>query len=338
MIAIHHRVGSFSEKWIQYCDSNKIQYKIVNCYSNNIISDLEGCNVLLWHWVHGDYKAVIFARQLIASLEMKGLRIFPNIKTCWHFDDKVGQKYLLESIGAPLVPSYVFYDKQKALDWAVSTTYPKVFKLRSGAGAMNVQMLHDVRDAKYIIKKMFSSGLKYYSGYLWKERLWHFKRDRDLRSFLNLSKGLGRVFIRTDEEKFLPKNVHYVYFQEFISGNNFDYRVMVLGGNRAFCFKRFVRDGDFRASGSGKSLFQKDDVPIDMLEISYSIAKKLALQSVAIDYVFQSGKPLIVEMSYAFGNKAFPIWPGYWDENLEWIEEAVAPEDIIIEQMLYCVQ
>lgn len=337
MIAIHHRSGSFSEKWIQYCNNNRIQYKIVDCYESDIVDNLEGCRALLWHWVHGDYKAIMFARQLIIALEKKGLCVFPNIKTCWHFDDKIGQKYLLESIDAPSVPSYVFYDKQRALNWAAHNTYPKVFKLRSGAGAMNVQMVHDAKEAESLIKKMFSSGLKYYRGYLWKERLWHFKRDKNIRSFLNLFKGFARIFIRTNEEKFLPKNVHYVYFQDFIPENAFDYRVMVLGGNRAFCFKRLVRDGDFRASGSGKTLFQKEGIPMDMLKISFDVVKKLELQSVAIDYIFQAGKPLIVEMSYAFGNKAFPVWPGYWNENLEWIEESTTPEYLMIEQLLRCV-
>ena len=34
------------------------------------------------------------------ALEHKGIKVFPDSKTCWHFDDKVGQKYLFEELKA----------------------------------------------------------------------------------------------------------------------------------------------------------------------------------------------------------------------------------------------
>jgi hypothetical protein len=57
------------------------------------------------------------AKQLILSLRKKKIITFPNIDTGWHYDDKIGQKYLLEAINAPIVPSYAFYSKSEALNW-----------------------------------------------------------------------------------------------------------------------------------------------------------------------------------------------------------------------------
>ena len=39
-IAIHHRPGSFSDRWIEYCEKEGIEYKIVNCYDNDIVAYL----------------------------------------------------------------------------------------------------------------------------------------------------------------------------------------------------------------------------------------------------------------------------------------------------------
>jgi len=117
-IALHSRPGSFSDKWINYCDQHNVPYKLVDCYNSDIIEQLQNCDGLMWHWVHNDYKAQLFARQLIYSLELMGKKVFPDSDTCWHYDDKVGQKYLLEAIDAPLVSSYVFYEKDQALEWA----------------------------------------------------------------------------------------------------------------------------------------------------------------------------------------------------------------------------
>ena len=70
-IAIHQRDDSYSEKWIEYCQTNNIPYKIVNCYENDIIDQLFDCNGLMWHWDLNDYKATLFAKQLMLSLEKK---------------------------------------------------------------------------------------------------------------------------------------------------------------------------------------------------------------------------------------------------------------------------
>lgn len=43
-IAIHHSKGSFSERWITYCQKKGIDYKIVNCYESDIINQLKDCD------------------------------------------------------------------------------------------------------------------------------------------------------------------------------------------------------------------------------------------------------------------------------------------------------
>ena len=37
MIATHHNKGSFSEKWIEYCEKNNLFYKLVDCFSSRFI-------------------------------------------------------------------------------------------------------------------------------------------------------------------------------------------------------------------------------------------------------------------------------------------------------------
>ena len=163
-IAIHKDMGSFSDRWIPYCEAENISYKIVNCYHSDIISHLHDCDGLMWHWTLVDYKSALFTRQLLQSLEKKGLSIYPDINSSWHYDDKLGQKYLLESIDAPLVKSYVFYTKREALDWLEKATFPKVFKLRGGAGSVNVSLVKNKRRAKFLINRAFKKTSAYLIG------------------------------------------------------------------------------------------------------------------------------------------------------------------------------
>ena len=90
-IAIHHRQGSFSERWINYCNSNNISYKLVNAYDSDIIQQVEDCDAFMWHFHHADYRDNLFAKQLLFSLQQAGKKIFPDINTAWHFDDKIGK-------------------------------------------------------------------------------------------------------------------------------------------------------------------------------------------------------------------------------------------------------
>lgn len=331
-IAIHNSPGSFSDRWISYCKEKNIPIKIVNCYDNDIVAQLGDCDALLWHHSHAYYKDALFAKQLLYSLQSSGKKVFPDFNTTWHFDDKVGQKYLLESIGAPLVPSYVFYTKKEALDWIDKTTFPKVFKLRGGAGAANVKLVKTKREAHKLVKKAFGRGFSQFNRWNnFNERIRRFKEGKD--TLIGIVKGIGRLFIQTEFAKMYPREKGYVYFQEFIPNNTFDTRIVVVGG-RAAAERRMVRENDFRASGSGR--FCYDNINIESVKIAFDVAQRLKLQSVAFDFVEdENSNPLIVEMSYGFGTSGIMYAPGYWDSNLVWNELDFNLEETMIEELIH---
>lgn len=170
--AIHHRAGIFSDRWITCCEKQSIPYKTVNAFDLNIIKQVKDCNVFTWHHHHANYKDILIAKRMIFALEHAGMKVFPDFKTGSHFDDKVAQKYLLEAIGAPLVPSYIFYDKVEAIEWAKGTDYPKVFKLKGGAGSANVKLVKNFKELKALINKAYGSGFAQYDRLgAFKERL-----------------------------------------------------------------------------------------------------------------------------------------------------------------------
>ena len=331
-IAIHHRQGSFSERWIKYCEKNAIDFKLVNAFDNNIIEQLADCDALLWHHHHAHFKDSIVAKKILFTLEHAGIKVFPDFKTGWHFDDKVAQKYLLEAINAPLVPSYVFYDKEQALAWANSTDYPKVFKLKGGAGSSNVRLVKNKNEAIKLINKAFGKGFAQFDRYEnLKEKFRKFKSGQE--GLFGVIKGLIRLFIGTKfgNEQYLERG--YIYFQEFIPNNKFDTRVVVINGKVAAAERRFVRENDFRASGSGE--FSYEGINIDIIKVAFDVAKKLNLQSVAFDFVLDDQqKPLIVEISYGFGTEGIKIVPGYWDSYLNYFNEEFNAEELILSNLI----
>lgn len=331
-IAFNYEQDPFKDQWIEYCNTNSIDYKIVNCYKPNIIQELTDCDALMWHHSHGNYKDVLFAKQLLYSLEQSGKKVFPDFNTGWHFDDKVGQKYLFESIGAPLVNSYVFYTKKESLEWIESTIFPKVFKLRGGAGSSNVKLVRTKEEAIRIVKKAFGRGFPQFDrwGYF-KERIRKTREGKD--SIIGILKGIGRLFISTEFAKMRGREKGYVYFQDFIPNNLVDYRLNVINGCCYGC-QRQVRKGDFRASGSGIINYSSSEIPIKMIQIAFDVSDKLKLQSVAFDFVIDNNKPLIIEMSYCFSFDEEDGEHGYWTSDLEFHKERFNPQALMIDDLI----
>ena len=334
-IAIHHKPESFSDRWISYCQEKQIAFKLVNCYDSDIMAHLDDCRGLMWHWDQNDYKAALFARQLTISLEKKGIKVFPDVNTAWHFDDKVGQKYLLEAIGAPLVKSYVFYSRQEAMNWLNKTTFPKVFKLRGGAGSLNVSLAKTKKKARRLVKKAFGIGFSQVNRFSrLKHRFWVLKRDKNIQALRGVLSGFARMLIPTEVERLSPNEKGYIYFQDFIPENKYDTRLVVIG-DRCFGIRRYCRKGDFRASGTGILGYEPELFDKKSIQSAFDTAKKLKTQSIALDFIWDGQEPAIAEISYCFTmGKSYDDCPGYWDSNLNWHEKIVNPQFFMIEDFI----
>ncbi|MEI7675407.1 MAG: hypothetical protein WCJ03_01390 [Bacteroidales bacterium] len=331
-IGIHPCKDSFSERWIQYCEKQRIPYKLVNCYNTDIINQLDDCDALMWHFHHASSRDVLFAKQLLYSVKASGKQIFPDFDTVWHFDDKVGQKYLLEALHIPFVPSYVFYSKQEAFDWAEQTSFPKVFKLRGGAGSSNVKIAKTKSDAINLINRAFGKGFSQYDAWSnLKDRIQKYRKGKT--TLFDVAKGIIRLGYPTNFAKMAGREKGYVYFQDFIPNNDHDIRVVVID-NKAFAIKRMVRENDFRASGSGEILYEKELFDDSTIRLSFEIAEKLKTQCLALDYVYQNSKPLVVEISYGFAVAGYDRCVGYWTSDIDWHEGSFNPQEWMVDLVM----
>ncbi len=335
-IAIHYLSYGWTQRWIQYCEMKAIPFKKVNCYRSDIISQLRECSALLWHWNYENYRDKQFANKLIFSAEQMGLKVLPNYACSWHFDDKVAQKYLLESIREPHVNTWVFYDKSSAFEWIGKADFPLIFKLTTGAGSQNVRLIKSMAQAKEVITVSFGHGFssKNYTNII-KDRYKKTLKYQDFQSLKNLFKSVFRAVKPASDFKFINRERGYVYFQEYLAGNDFDTRLVVIG-KRCFGFRRFNRENDFRASGSSSFSCDPEKISIAAVQIAFSVAKKMDARTLALDFLFDDRhSPLIVEISYAFPVKsASDNCPGYWDSELCWHPGKQNLQHLMIDDLL----
>lgn len=337
VIAVHGNRG-FAGRWRDTAAALGHEVRAVDGYASDIVPRLRGCDAFLWHLSQDERRDLEHARAVLLAAERSGLRVFPNHATCSHFDDKIAQKYLLEAIGAPLAPTWAFYEPGQALAFLEGASYPLVFKLRRGAGSLNVRLVRDRREGARLVARMFGRGIRPFSP---GKRLAGVARRAAVRTSggagLGLRERVSRVLRRWLEQSFrTPRERGYVLFQKFVPDNDHDIRVTVIG-KRAFAFLRGNRPDDFRASGSGRIRYpERSEVPDEPARIAFEISRRLGFQAMAYDFVVdrELGGPVVLEMSYVFLSSAVAACGGYTDPSGGWRDERRPPEDLILEDLL----
>lgn len=335
-IAIQHREGGFTERWIAYCQQNGVAYLLVDCFQNDILEVFKKENIthLMWHLNHASSKDLMVYPYVMNAAENMGIKTFPNFNTRWHFDDKVAQKYLFESIGAPLVPSYVFYEEEDAIAYLKLSKLPVVAKLKRGGGSTNVQLINTIEEGEGYIQKLFSEGIvatpKVLGNFNQKLRV-----AKQIKDPVKLLKKTSGFFVKHKRERILASaEKGYAYFQEFMPDNEGDTRIIVVG-DIAFGIRRFNKTKDFRASGSGKLDFDISKIDLEMVKIAFSVTERIGGQCLAFDFVYDKNKaPKIVEVCFGFSMKAYDACPGYWNKDLSFVTGKFNPQEIMMDNFM----
>jgi hypothetical protein len=321
---------SYSDKWTEFLEKRGVSVFAVDLRNILDFETIKRCDGFMWRWLHTP-EDKLKARRFLPLIEFDlNKPVFPNYKTCWHYDDKVAQYLLLSSRGVSIPETWLFWSREEAIQWCQTATYPVIFKLTAGASASNVLMLRNQHEAVRQINSMFWEGVFPMTMNEHAKSPWP-KSFSDIKPFLRRFKS-GVTYGILGKYPALPPfwwqpEKGYAYFQEFIPGNDFDTRITVIG-NRAFALRRFNRKGDFRASGSGLLDYARKEINMDCVRMAFDTSRKFGFQSMAYDFLVRSnGQPVIVEISYTFIDKFVYQCPGHWNEKLEWIEGGIWPEE-----------
>ncbi len=340
VVGIHPEgAESFTARWESALRTRGVAVKLLDLLGEDPLGQVVGCDGVMWHWAQYPHERRMLALPLLRVIETHlRIPVFPDMATCWHFDDKIAQSYLLKALGIPAPKTWVFWRRADALAWCETAAYPVVAKLAVGAGSTNVALVRDVAAARSYVERCFSG-----SGILVRPPLPRGGIPRLLAQFKRTAKRaaqavpyvLANHFPSMPDRTYWMPQKNYALFQEFMPGNNFDTRVTVVG-NRAFAYRRFNRPNDFRASGSGN--FDVDPSAIDRrcIRDAFESSRKLGSQSMAYDWLFRAdgSGPVTGEISYGYVDWMIEKCPGHWDSDLNWHEGRLWPEEAHVDDFL----
>ena len=93
---------------------------------------------------------------------------------------------------------------------------------------------------------------------------------------------------------------------------------------------------DFRASGSGNFNVEPSQIDLRCVQAAFAAARKLQSQSMAFDFLFrgEAREPVIGEISYCYVDWMVEKCPGHWDDQMNWHEGHMWPEDAHVEDFI----
>jgi len=310
--------NGFLKRYLSVLDYNNVKRIILDIDQNDFWDQIKNCSLVIYRWGHYDADRQI-AQIILPIIENHlNIKCFPDQATCWHFDDKIKQYYLMQVHNFPFIKSEIAWSKKKAFEILRNSEYPIVFKLKTGAGAKNVKLLRNQRSGKKRIKKLFGRGIR------------PNEIDRNKIDLIRESRHLGAKIYRkikgTDYNDIWNIEKNYFMLQKFLPNNRFDIRITTIG-NRAFGFRRFNRENDFRASGSGNINYDHKEIDLRCVSIALEISNKLKFQSMAYDFLLNEKKePEFCEISYTFNDRAIFNCEGFWNKELEFIKGKYWPQ------------
>lgn len=318
--------NAYSDRWVPRLTELGHEVRLVSVSSPDFLERVAECDGFLW-WFPPIARVREVGKLLLGALDHSAkVMVHPDLRSCWHFDDKIAQAYLLQSSGVPMPKTWVFWRYDMAMEFFRTATYPLVTKLSSGVRSENVALLRNAKEARRMARRMFGTGVETLLP----------RRFAKLRVAVRPFRNAWRFALGRPPLQRPAVHRNYMLVQEFVEGNEFDTRVTVIG-NRAFAFRRSNRPNDFRASGSH---IQDDDpskIDLDAIRLAFAAAQTLRMPALCFDILRHQGSPVITEISYYFNAPSIRECPGHWrerDGELDWMAGSTHAEDAVLDDFL----
>ena len=114
-----------NEAYKQVLKYNNIDYIELHIDDRDFWEKIKSVDLFVFRWAHVDDHHQLIGAILPVIENYLKIKCFPDLNTCWHYDDKIRQFYIFNSLGYPLIESYIFWEKENALKWADRAELPR---------------------------------------------------------------------------------------------------------------------------------------------------------------------------------------------------------------------
>jgi hypothetical protein len=236
-----------------------------------------------------------FIEDVICYLELVGANVIPAYKYLKANNNKVFMELVRHSFNEARlknVLSKVFGTFEEMERSVSSFTFPLVYKEAAGAMSHGVGLAQNQHELINKIKKASRTPN------LLRE-LWEFGRSIKHKGYIRESKYRNKFIV-----------------QNLVVGLKDDFKVLIFG-DKYYVLQRYVKKGDFRASGSGIRNFVKE-IPQGILEYAHLCKKVLSVPFVSLDIAYNGKSFFLIEFQCLyFGSFTLTNSDFYWNKTVE---------------------
>ncbi|MFB6225620.1 MAG: hypothetical protein ABEI13_04150 [Candidatus Paceibacteria bacterium] len=243
-----------------------------------------------------EYKRYI--QDILYVIKKRGGELIPNFGLFLAHEDKLMQSLLVDGRDINYPKTYPIGTFEEGVETLKSISYPIVAKNAKGDSSNKVCEINNIQEGKKFLERNLSRDYSFQKGSIIK------KIYRQIRYGKRYSKGVGRVIL-----------------QEKIEDVSHDWKVLVFG-NKLFTLKRFTRENDFRASGSGKFSFEEDP-PKKVLDCALRTREIIDSPWLSVDIIDTGQRCFVVEFQAVhFGMVTFvDSQHFYHKDNGKWLKK-----------------
>jgi hypothetical protein len=162
-LGIIEDVMQYHKYYIAACRDMKVSYRVLSILQSNwveVFRDSDCDAFLVWPSNMPTSAKEAFDYRLNVLEKEMGAVIYPTWKECWLSEHKPRLRDWLEANDIPHPQTWVFYDKQQALQFAKNTPFPVVVKTATGASASGISIVHNQKQLAKAIRLAFGRGLR----------------------------------------------------------------------------------------------------------------------------------------------------------------------------------
>lgn len=289
-----HKIKSFLQQL-----SPEIEVEIAELYKvANDLSVLEEGSFLFFSSSYDNsYRKYICDVVRYISQVRPDIGLIPNYDMLLAHENK-GYQELMKKILAIEEPSGDYFGDLSDFDPSIHSRFPYVVKLLEGAMSSNVFLVESYKDLERKLKARRNKNLRYDLKRLLKNYVINRKYRVD-----------ADGFSRRNYDEFFQTRTPFI-IQDYVKELTHDYKVLVFG-DKYYPLKRYVRDNDFRASGSGKFVYEPPSFAV--LDYCRKIYDLLNVPFVSLDIAERQGNCYLIEFQgIGFGPVTLENSEGYY--------------------------
>lgn len=168
--------GQMHRFYIDACKDMNVSYRVLDLVAENWLDAFhrDDCDAyLVWPTIQSTTIKQLFDDRLYLLETEMGKALYPTWKECWLTEHKPRLRDWLGARNFPQTRTWVFYERQDALDFAETASLPLVVKTAMGASASGVKVIHQRSALRSMIRRAFDRGLRP-RGFDANDRQWGF--------------------------------------------------------------------------------------------------------------------------------------------------------------------